>query len=122
MKGGCGVYCKRGPFPQSIARDRVHPAQKPVELLKWCMDQARVPEGATVLDPYMGSGTTGVACIRTGRKFIGIEIDAGHFATARKRLENELRQGMLPLEQNNGAVQRCGDVVTSHLMGNSGVK
>jgi DNA modification methylase len=64
------------------------------------MEQARVPEGATVLDPYMGSGTTGIACIRTGRKFIGIEIDAGHFATARARLENELRQGLLPLKHN----------------------
>jgi len=57
-----------------------------------------VPEGATVLDPYMGSGTTGIACIRTGRKFIGIEIDPAHFATARARLENELRQGLLPLD------------------------
>jgi len=79
---------------------RLHVSEKPVPLMAWSMEQARVPEGATVLDPYMGSGTTGIACHRTGRKFIGIEIDDGHFATARARLENELRQGLLPLEHN----------------------
>jgi site-specific DNA-methyltransferase (adenine-specific) len=61
------------------------------------MDKAKVPEGATVLDPYMGSGTTGIACIRTGRKFIGIEIDPGYFEIARRRLEKELAQGRLEL-------------------------
>jgi DNA modification methylase len=77
-----------------------HPTQKPVRLMQWCMDQARIPEGATVLDPFMGSGTTAVACHRTGRKFIGIEKDARYFEIARKRLENELRQGLLPLTHN----------------------
>ena len=77
-----------------------HPTQKPVRLMQWCMDQASVPEGATVLDPFMGSGTTGIACIRTGRKFIGIEKDARYFDIARARLENELRQGLLPLTHN----------------------
>ena len=48
-----------------------------------------------VLDPFMGSGTTGLACIRTGRKFIGIEIDEHYFNIARRRLENELAQGRL---------------------------
>ena len=61
------------------------------------MEQARVPAGATVLDPYMGSGSTGVACIRTGRKFIGVEIDPTHFETARARLEKELQQTLMPL-------------------------
>lgn len=55
----------------------LHPTQKPVTLMEWCMDRAKVPQGATVLDPYMGSGTTGIACIRTGRKFIGIENRRG---------------------------------------------
>ena len=75
-----------------------HQHQKPPALMAWAMQW--VKEGATVLDPYMGSGTTGIACIRTGRRFVGIEIDAGHFATARARLENELRQGLLPLTHN----------------------
>ena len=79
---------------------RLHPTQKPVALMAWCMEAAKIPEGATVLDPYMGSGTTGVACIRTGRRFIGIERDAGYFAAAKQRLEDELRQGLLPFTDN----------------------
>ena len=77
-----------------------HPNQKPIALMAWSMDQAKIATGATVLDPYMGSGTTGIACIRTGRKFIGIEKDASYFEIARARLENELRQGLLPLKHN----------------------
>ena len=80
---------------------KLHPNQKPISLMAWVMEQAKVPAGATVLDPYMGSGTTGIACIRTGRKFIGIEIDARYFEIARARLENELRQGLLPLTPSN---------------------
>ena len=67
--------------------------------MQWCMAEARVPPRATVLDPFMGSGTTGVACIRTGRKFIGIEKDARYFDIARERLERELQQQTLPLDQ-----------------------
>jgi site-specific DNA-methyltransferase (adenine-specific) len=66
-----------------------HPSQKPIELMQWCLpDEAKV-----ICDPYMGSGTTGIACIRMGRSFIGIERDATHFETARKRMEAELMQG-----------------------------
>jgi DNA modification methylase len=50
---------------------------------------------ATVLDPYMGSGTTGIACLRTGRNFIGIEKDPDYFAIAVARLEREANQGAL---------------------------
>ena len=78
----------------AISGEKLHPHQKPVALMEWCLEQAGIGPGATVLDPYMGSGTTGIACIRTGRKFIGIEIDAGHFSTARARLERELAQGV----------------------------
>ena len=60
--------------------------------MSWCMDKAKVAPGAIVLDPYMGSGATGIACIRTGRQFIGIEIDEQHYLTARQRLLNELSQ------------------------------
>ena len=51
---------------------------------------AKVPKGATVLDPYMGSGTTGIACLRTGRNFIGIEKDPKHFETACERMAREI--------------------------------
>jgi DNA modification methylase len=70
-----------------------HPSQKPIRLMMRLM--ARIPNAATVLDPYMGSGTTAIACIRTGRKFVGIEKDVKHFETACERVANELAQGVL---------------------------
>lgn len=73
----------------------LHPTQKPVVVMAWAMDKAKIPAGATVLDPYMGSGTTAIACIRTGRKFVGIEKDVKHFETACERVANELAQGVL---------------------------
>ena len=97
MKGGHGVYCKRDLTLNGEALTRVHPTQKPVPLMAWCMEKAKVPEGATVLDPFCGSGSTGVACIQTGRKFIGIEKDPTYFDIARRRLEYELAQGRLEL-------------------------
>jgi len=70
----------------------IHPTQKPVPLMGWCMETAGIKEGETVLDPYMGSGSTGIAAIRTGRKFIGIEKDPEHFKNAKERIERELSQ------------------------------
>lgn len=72
---------------------RYHPTQKPVALMEWCL--SFVPDAETILDPYMGSGTTGVACIRTGRRFIGIEIEPKYFEIAIKRCKDEL--GRFPL-------------------------
>ncbi len=70
---------------------RVHPTQKPVALLRWCIEQ--FPDDCdTIIDPYCGSGTTGVAAVRMGRKFIGIEIDPRHFETACRRVEAAYRQ------------------------------
>jgi DNA modification methylase len=74
----------------------VHPTQKPVALMEWCLNF--MPSGC-VLDPYMGSGGTGVACVRGGRRFIGIEIDATHFDTACKRIEAATKQPDLFIEQ-----------------------
>lgn len=88
MKGGHGVYCRRDLSMNGEARHRLHMNQKPVSLMKWCLDMAGVPLGATVLDPYMGSGTTGEACIATGRRFVGIEIKEHWFNAARQRLAN----------------------------------
>jgi site-specific DNA-methyltransferase (adenine-specific) len=78
-----------------VAKDR-HPCAKPLDLLEHIITASTRP-GATVRDDFMGGGSTGVACIRTGRKFIGVEKDARYFEIARQRLENELRQWMLPL-------------------------
>ena len=62
--------------------------------------------GQTVLDPFMGSGTTGVACARLGRKFIGIEIEPKYFDIACKRIEREYAQlKLFPPEEKREAVQ-----------------
>lgn len=73
--------------------DREHITQKPVELMEQLL--AIVPPGATVIDPFMGSGTTGVACARVGVKFIGIEIEREHFDTACARISHAYSQRQL---------------------------
>lgn len=70
-----------------------HPTQKPIALMRWCIEQAGNPE--TILDPFMGSGTTGVAAIQLGRKFIGIEREPKYFDIACKRIEQAAAQGKL---------------------------
>jgi len=75
-----------------------HPTQKPIRLMTWCIEQLGSPQ--TILDPFMGSGTTGVAAIQLGRKFIGIEREAKYFDIACKRIEQAVAQGQLfPPEQ-----------------------
>lgn len=78
---------------------KVHPTQKPIRVMSWSMEQAKVPAGATVLDPFMGSGTTALACLRTSRAFIGVEKHRPHFETAVARVRAELSQGDLFLSQ-----------------------
>lgn len=97
MKGGHGVYCHRDLSMNGETATRKHPTQKPVALMAWCMERAKVPPGALVCDPYAGSGTTAIACIRTGRRFVGCEIDPTHFQTAVDRIERELSQLSLAL-------------------------
>jgi DNA modification methylase len=75
---------------------REHPTQKPEEVMARLAEMLS-PEGATVLDPFMGSGTTGVACVQTGRNFIGIEIDPTYFAIAERRIEEARQQLRMPL-------------------------
>jgi site-specific DNA-methyltransferase (adenine-specific) len=76
-----------------------HPTQKPVPLISYIVRLSCRSDGIT-LDPFMGSGTTGIACIRTGRRFVGIEKDAGYFEIAKARIIRELQQPMLiPPEQ-----------------------
>jgi len=64
-------------------------------VMAWMMELLGVPERATVLDPYMGSGSTGVACLRTGRPFVGIEILEEDFEIAVSRIGAEAAQGRL---------------------------
>jgi len=75
--------------------DRLHPTQKPVGVMRWSIDKTK---GKLVCDPFMGSGTTGVAAVQMGRDFIGIEREATYFDIACKRIEDAQRQGDLFVE------------------------
>ena len=83
-----------------------HPTQKPVALMEWCL--GFLPNATTILDPFMGSGTTGVACARLGRKFIGIELEPRYFDIACRRIEAEYRQPRMFPER--GAVDLFAEV------------
>lgn len=102
-KGGHGVYVLYA--EDSNARRRLeangsvfseagtaHPTQKPIVLMDWCLH--RNPAEVT-LDPFMGSGTTGVSCARSGRKFVGIELDRRYFDIACERIACAQAQGRL---------------------------
>jgi site-specific DNA-methyltransferase (adenine-specific) len=78
-----------------VGQARVHPTQKPIALMEWCIDLCGLPPDAVIADPYMGSGTTGVAAIRKGFRFIGIEIEPKYFDTACRRIEAAQKQGDL---------------------------
>jgi DNA modification methylase len=85
---------------EANGKPRLHPTQKPVELMGWALKEAGVVETDTVLDPYMGSGSTIIAAIRQGCRVIGIEKDPTYYATALERIKNELAQGDLFLGRN----------------------
>lgn len=109
------VYAHYASFPPPVRAveaggdpcfpETVHPTQKPVSLMAWGI--AEFTRGR-VLDPYMGSGTTGVACIRLGRRFVGVEIDPTYFDVARRRLSAELARPRLPLDAPARAPTQVG--------------
>lgn len=74
-----------------------HPTQKPVELMRWCIQQAG--DQLLILDPFMGSGTTGVAAVQMNRAFIGIERDPTYFEIACERIREAYSQGSLLLPE-----------------------
>jgi DNA modification methylase len=75
---------------KAINDGKVHPTQKPVALMEWCL--GFLPNAQTILDPFAGSGTTGVACQKMGRSFIGIERDPDYFEIMCTRIEAAMRQ------------------------------
>jgi site-specific DNA-methyltransferase (adenine-specific) len=87
-------------YPRTVLRfgveEGLHPTQKPVALMEYLI-RTYTNEGEVVLDNCMGSGTTGVACANTGRRFIGIELEPNYFQIARRRIEDALGQ-----EKNQG--------------------
>jgi len=76
--------------PMNMEGGKLHPTQKPVTVMTWCLDF--LPDAETVLDPFMGSGTTLVACQKLGRHGIGIELDPDYFDVACKRVDEAMRQ------------------------------
>lgn len=108
MKGGFGVYAFRRPFtpPSRMAEGggrALHPTQKPLALMRWCMEKCRVPREGIILDPFAGSGTTLVAAQIEGRRAIGIEIEERWCELAARRLEHgskgavQVAAGQMPL-------------------------
>jgi DNA modification methylase len=87
----CWTNQKFAARTKTLARrdGNVHPTQKPVELMSWTLG---FMSGRCVLDPFMGSGTTGVAAVKLGRRFTGIEIDPGYFDIAVRRIDAALRE------------------------------
>lgn len=83
---GMGNYFE---YKYTRGKEKLHPSEKPVELLEKLIKQSS-NEGETVLDFTMGSGSTGVACVNTKRKFIGIELDDTYFKIAKERIEGNI--------------------------------
>lgn len=97
---------RRITYPRVLALQdgKEHPTQKPIEVTKWCIERLP-PPAALILDPFMGSGTTGVAAIKLGRKFIGIEIEPKYFDIACRRIEEATRQPDMFIERPKPMVQ-----------------
>lgn len=102
---GHGVYCFRDQSLMGETRERTHPTQKPVPLMKWCIEQ--FPDATTIFDPFMGSGTTGVAAVQLARQFIGIEIEPRYFDIACRRISDALARPDMFIERPAPACQEA---------------
>jgi site-specific DNA-methyltransferase (adenine-specific) len=88
----------------TAGQKRFHPSQKPEALMAWCLTFI---SGSSVLDPYMGAGSTGVAAVRAGKQFTGIELDPHYFDIACRRIEAALRQPDMLIEAAKAAQQEA---------------
>ena len=82
----------------SASMQNFHPTVKPIELMRYLVRLTKTPTGGVVLDPFTGSGTTGIACVLEGREFIGIEREPEYVEIAEKRIAEAQLQPRLPLE------------------------
>jgi site-specific DNA-methyltransferase (adenine-specific) len=85
-------------FPKHSSQCGLHPTQKPVSLMSYLVKTYTQPN-EVVLDNTMGSGTTGIACVQTGRKFIGIEKEQKYFDIACERIEKEIKSLAMPIQE-----------------------
>ena len=92
----------RDPLARGDYRGKQHPTQKPVALMEWCL--GFLPDAETILDPFAGSGSTGVACVNMGRRFVGIERDPDYFDIMCRRIDEAMRQPRLELPEPPKAV------------------
>lgn len=99
--GKRGVYTHNTNRPE---RTGLHPTEKPIPLMAEILKDF-TNQGETILDPFMGSGTTGVACVKLGRKFMGIELDEKYFDISCKRIEEAYKQPDLFIEQTRKIIQ-----------------
>lgn len=83
--------------PMNMDGGKEHPAQKPIDVMKWCV--GFIPPDLTIVDPFMGSGSTGVACAKLGRTFVGIEVNPTYFDIACRRIEEAYKQADLFIER-----------------------
>jgi site-specific DNA-methyltransferase (adenine-specific)/modification methylase len=88
---------------------KFHPTQKPLRLMLWCL--SFVPNCCVVFDPFMGSGSTGAACVETGRRFIGIEKEPKYFEIALKRIRDAERLAKCDLFKDSAPAKRQGVLV-----------
>lgn len=102
MNHGRGVYIYTHTwdgFNRASERgQKFHPTQKPVALMKWVIQQCKLPAGATILDPYMGSGATGLAALDLGYNFVGVEINTVYFEIAQRRIAEAQLQPRMDLQ------------------------
>jgi DNA modification methylase len=94
---------------EAANREFCHPSQKPIELMTQCVRDLP-PDAEIILDPFMGSGTTGVACVKLGRKFIGIEIKPKYFDIACRRISEALKQPDMFVEPPKPVEQEALDL------------
>jgi DNA modification methylase len=101
-----GGNCVKSVWHGAAPHERSHPTQKPLDLMQWCVRHVVAPS-SICLDPFMGSGTTGVAAVKLGRKFIGIEIEPKYFDIACRRIQAALDAPDLFIEQPKPAKQEA---------------
>jgi site-specific DNA-methyltransferase (adenine-specific) len=111
LTGRAQMFSYRGNAGFVAEAPREHPTQKPVKVMRWCLNF--LPAAKTILDPFMGSGSTGVAAIQMGRSFVGIERDERYFKIACRRISEASGDDAGPLFGDERKCEGCGSVTTA---------